>query len=625
MTDSLHAFVDELNRTFEKLHTEKENAFWNTYMGLSDDADSARKELDRCEVRMKEFFQDPERLRSVTAAQARWGADGSCSADDLTALSGWVATFEAHGIDDEEARRLSLEIVDDEGALGSARGKMELGYQHPDKGFVRASSVELSVMLDSEPNEALRRAAWEGLSSIEGYVLDHGFLDVVKKRNRLGRMLGAEDYYDWKVRIVERMSKREVFDLLDDLEVATRDAARTAVEQLAEREGGELAPWNMRYLIKGDVTTEQDPYFPFEHALERWGRSFAAMGIRYRGADLVLDLVDRRGKYENGFMHGPVPAWRDANGHRPARIQFTANAIPGMIGSGERAMETLFHEGGHAAHFANIDMPSPCFAQEFAPTSVAFAETQSMFLDSLLEDADWRRRYALDAAGEPMPLALIEKGIRATQPFAAYGVRGMLAVCYGEKAIYEIPDDELTAERVLEELRAVERRLVFLEGGAARPVLSVPHLLDGESSAYYHGYVLALMAVHQTRAFFLERDGHLVDNPRIGPDLARAYWQPGNSKGFGEFLEELTGETLNARFLAEHVTRPVDECLEAARRAVEKLPRIPTFEGVVDLDAALRMDHGRETIASLGSDGFESFARTYGAWIREQVEARASG
>jgi len=137
--------------------------------------------------------------------------------------------------------------------------------------------------------------------------------------------------------------------------------------------------------------------------------------------------------------------------------------------------------------------------------------------------------------------------------------------------------------------------------------------------------VLALMAVHQTRAFFLQRDGHLVDNPRIGPDLARAYWQPGNSKSFGEFLEELTGETLNARFLAEHVTRPVDECLEAARRAVEKLPRIPTFEGVVDLDAALRMDHGRETIASLGSDGFESFARTYGAWIREQVEARASG
>ena len=49
----------------------------------------------------------------------------------------------------------------------------------------------------------------------------------------------------------------------------------------------------------------------FLHAVRRWGRSFAALGIDYRGAELLLDLVDRRGKYENGFMHGPVVAWRD--------------------------------------------------------------------------------------------------------------------------------------------------------------------------------------------------------------------------------------------------------------------------------------------------------------------------
>ncbi len=41
------------------------------------------------------------------------------------------------------------------------------------------------------------------------------------------------------------------------------------------------------------------------------------------------------------------------------------------------------HEAGHAAHFANIRMPSPLFSQERAPTSVAYAELQSMFLDAL--------------------------------------------------------------------------------------------------------------------------------------------------------------------------------------------------------------------------------------------------
>lgn len=53
--------------------------------------------------------------------------------------------------------------------------------------------------------------------------------------------------------------------------------------------------------------------------------------------------------------------------------------------------------GGHAAHFANIDQRSPFFSQERAPTSVAYAENQSMFLDALMGDGDWLARYARDS------------------------------------------------------------------------------------------------------------------------------------------------------------------------------------------------------------------------------------
>ena len=59
----------------------------------------------------------------------------------------------------------------------------------------------------------------------------------------------------------------------------------------------------------------------------------------------------------------------------------------------------------NTAHFANVDMPAPCFSQEFAPTSVAFAEVQSMFLDSILNDPDWQTRYATTKQGEPMPFS----------------------------------------------------------------------------------------------------------------------------------------------------------------------------------------------------------------------------
>jgi Zn-dependent oligopeptidase len=606
-------FLTDINQQYERLHTIKEDAFWSAYMGLTDDANAAQKRLDELDIELKRWMQDPERL---AAARSELAAHESGDGEELTALRGWVATFEANVIDNAEARTLSEETVAAEGELALSRGGMQLGYESPSEGFVAASSVKLGAMLRSEKDPALRKAAWQGLRSIEPHVLEHGYLEIVNQRNRLGRMMGGEDFYDWTVRRTEGMSKAEIFELLDELEVKTRDSGRRCVDQLKQTHGAEnVTPWNIQYLISGDITAEQDPYFPFAQSLRRWGETFAALNIKYRGAQLVLDLVDRQGKYENGFMHGPVPAWRDRGTWRPARIQFTANAIPGMVGCGRRATETFFHEGGHAAHFANIDMPAPCFAQEFAPTSVAFAEVQSMFLDSLIGDADWQTRYARNGAGESMPVELIRRAITATQPFAAWQIRAMLTVPYAERAIYELPEDKLTPEMILTTIRRVESELTFLDEGGSRPVLSVPHLLAGESSAYYHGYVLADMAVQQTRNYFLQRDGHLVDNPAIGPELARVYWQPGNSFRFVDFIQQLTGRSLSADDLADQVNRSVELALTHAERSIEKLSDIPPRSGPVELDALIQVMHGNELTA--GGDGitFEETAEQFAQWI----------
>merc|ERR550537_1441759 len=119
----------------------------------------------------------------------------------------------------------------------------------------------------------------------------------------------------------------------------------------------------------------------------------------------------------------------------------------------------------------------------------------------------------------------------------------MLSVPYFEKALYELPDDEVTADKIAALADEVEVRI---QGGLSpRPLLSVPHLLSDEASCYYHGYVLAEMAVHQTRAFFMKRDGYIVDNPKVGPTLKDAYWRPGNSEPFLGLVESLTGAPLS--------------------------------------------------------------------------------
>lgn len=606
-------FLTLLNLEYETRHTAKEDAFWSAYMGLADDAKAARKRFGELEIELKRWLRNPELAAAVEAALET----GDASEDERVALRGWQRTFAAHGIAGEEAQALSEEIVEAEAALANARASMKLGYELEGE-FHPASSVKLGLMVRSGKSNEERKAAWEGLRSIEQFVLDNGFVELVRQRNRLGRMLGGEDFYDWTVRRVEGLSKNQIFDLLDDLEARTRDAARLSIEALKGRHGEETTPWNISHLVSGDVTKALDPYFPIGDSVARWVKSFAAMGIDYRGATLVLDLLDRPGKYENGFMHGPVPAWRGPEGHRPARIHFTANAVPGQVGAGQRALQTLLHEGGHAAHFANIDMPAPCFAQEFAPTSVAFAETQSMFLDSVLDDADWLTRYAKRADGAAVPFELIERAIRAKQPFAAWTLRSMMVVPYAERAIYEIPDDELSASRILEVIREVEARILSLEGGAPRPVLSVPHLLSGESSAYYHGYVLAQIAVYQTRAHFLERDGHLVDNAKIGPELTATYWRPGNSETFMDFVAELTGRPLSAEDLAGQVSRSADEAVDSARQAIAKLAEIPEFDGAFELGAKVEIVHGSEQVAS-SVNGFEALANDFASWVGKRA------
>lgn len=604
-----------LNSEYAALHTAKEELFWATKMGITKEYEA----FNAAENALQAFRQDAQTLARCRDLAARAQTDAQ-----RETLKGWIRFFECGVIEDPSAQRDAAEIVEIESGIAKARGGFALGYVDPASGqHARASSVALSLKVASDPDEHVRKAAYEGLESIEKFALGAGFLELVKRRNRFAKKLGYADYYDWKVSTTEGFGKHALFALLDDLEARTRDAGRARVEAVRAQHGDSaVAPWNFRFHTQGDAVRDLDPYMRFDEALLRWGRSFTALGIRFEKALVQLDLVVRQGKYENGFCHAPEVPYADAERTVGARVNFTSNAVPGQVGSGQRAVETFFHEGGHAAHFANMRMGAPCFSQEFAPTSAAFAETQSMFCDSLLADADWLARYALDAEGRPAPWALVERATRMHQAVAVVHVRNLLAVAYAEKALYELADDELTDERVMATFRAVEQRLTFLER-CPRPTLAVPHLLSGEAACIYHGYVLALGGVAQTRAFFEARDGYLTDNPKIGPTLREKYWLPGNSITFTDYLARLTGAPFSFDALVKDVSRDADAAVEDQRRRLARAEGRPAFAGPVDLDLTLRMVHGKEVIASTEAATFEQVAARYADWIRSLEPARA--
>merc|ERR1712070_724281 len=154
----------------------------------------------------------------------------------------------------------------------------------------------------------------------------------------------------------------------------------------------------------------------------------------------------------------------------------------------------------------------------------------------------------------------IEESIRSKGPYEVFELGRMLAVPFFERALYELPDEELTASKIIQLADEIEVRV---QGGlSARPLLSVPHILSDESSCYYHGYVLAEMSVHQTREYFLAKHKRIVDNPVVGPTLRDNYWLPGNSKMFLDLVEELTGKPLTGDAWVSELKEPLDEVLK---------------------------------------------------------------
>ncbi len=614
MQDARSLF-DTLNTDYLTVHKTKEDLFWDTYMAVSDD-DAG---FARAEEAYKNFISDPARLASVRQALASLGdanADDAATASLRHGLKGWLALFEANIVDSDAARELMVELIQREADLFTKRRDLVLRHTNEAGQVEDATLSMLATNMGTNRIEAARKSSHDALMELERWVLANGWLDIVKKRNAFARAQGFPDYFDYKVRKNEQMSPDHLFTILDDFEVRTRAANTRALVDLEQAHGANATqPWNLRFFVSGDVTRQLDPYLSFAKGLERWLQSFRHLGIAYRGATMQLDLLERKGKYQNGFCHGPIPPYFNAHNEWVAgQINFTAGAKPDQIGSGARAINTLFHEGGHAAHFANVTQNAPCFSQEFAPTSMAYAETQSMFCDSLLDDADWLKRYAHNAQGEPIPDALIHARIQTTQPFAAYGERSILVVPYFERALYRLGDEQLTADAVLALARATELRILGVAVGP-RPLLSIPHLLNQESSAAYHGYLLANMAVYQTRAYFEKTYGYLTDNPAIGPELSKHYWARGNSISHNDTLLSLTGEPFNARYLADNCNQTVDEAWAEAQATMaaattRNYPPAPA----PNLDATIRIVHGAELIAD-NSESDEVMCQQFEQWV----------
>ena len=134
------------------------------------------------------------------------------------------------------------------------------------------------------------------------------------------------------------------------------------------------------------------------------------------------------------------------------------------------------------------------------------------------------------------------------------------------------------------------------------------------------------MAVHQTRAHFKRAYGRLVDEPRIGADLTRAYWAPGNGAAFLDLVQSLTGAPLTGDAWVASLSEDLEALVKSERAeydaALREGPALPAGGGA-DLGMRVVLVHGAEVIADSGPAGgadaaqrFAAATAAFKAWVR---------
>lgn len=593
-----HRYLDRLNKEYFKLHRAYEELFWLSYMGDH----SVNKQMAAALAKRDAFRANPKYTAKLQELL------GDADRSTKKRLEVWLDFFGCY-----QTPAVALPIKEKinklEADLQKKQAERKEGYLDPKtKKFVVASTVKMATMIATHDDERVRRACFEAreklaLSFVKEYVV------LVGLRNKYAQALGYSDFYDFKVRREDGMTKKELFGVFDNIYRQTKFAFKD-LRQLEKKMLGLRQPWNFGYLMAGDFTKEEDPYFQFSDALWRWGRSFASLGIDYHDGRLNLDLIDRKGKYNNGFCHWPDLV-RFQNGRRfPGSSNFTCNVVLGQVGSGHQGFDTLFHEGGHAAHLLNSEQVDVCLNSEYAPASTSWAETQSMFLDTLFSGIDWATRYAKNDKGESYPFDLFERKVKKLQPLRPLNLNGIIFVSNFEKEIYETKD--LTEEKVLVLARSNYKKY-YDRAEDSLTVLNVPHIYSWESSASYHGYGLATLALDQWREYFYQKYGYIVDNPKVGEEMAKV-WKLGAAKKFNEFVLLATKKKLSAEAFLRLVTATADETINLAKKKIQRLAKVKISNQPVKLNARIKMVHGRKEIAN-NQKSFEAMAKKYSQWL----------
>jgi hypothetical protein len=377
----------------------------------------------------------------------------------------------------------------------------------------------LRVELSNEPDRARRQRLEEVRRALADEHLNPVYLDAARIDREAVAQLGAPNYYELYRRFGYRLDElaAECAELLDATERTWEQAADRAFRARLGIGLADARAWDVPRLFRAP---EWDESFPSDRMLPALRSTLGDLGVDLDAqANVHLDLERRPGKIPRAFC-APIEV--------PNRVMLVIQPI-----GGRDDWEALFHEAGHAEHFAHTRADLPMEARHLG--DMAVTEGWAMLLQHLVAEPAWLQRR-LDV---PRVAQLANEGAMQL----LYFVRR-----YAAKLLYEIEffqaDDPVSMR---------PRYVELLTDASKIPASPENYLGDIDGGFYVTGYLRSWAFEAQLRDFLRGEFGNAWFARREAGDLLRELWSLGQGPTADALLRDVTGAQLEMAAVADRI------------------------------------------------------------------------
>jgi peptidyl-dipeptidase A len=517
MAPAPHELVRALEDRFKPLETEFAKAYWDSQVDANPETEGRRTEL---ELELRRVKGDPAVLRDVQTALDQELHDPVVRRQlevlRLSLLENQMT---------EESRR---EIVELSSAVES-----DFASFRPRVGGKALSDNDIDDILGSSDDADLRREAWEASKQIGGVVADR-VRELTRARNQAARDAGFADYYRMSLELQE-MSEEWLFDALGEIETMTQEPFASWKSELDRSlkdrfATSEIYPWHYAdpffQTVPREAKVSLDEELTGADAPELARATFAGWGIDLSQVLEHSDLYPRDRKCQHAFCMDVDRSTGD--------VRILANVVPG-----ERWVEVMLHESGHAAYDVMISRQLPYFLRSAAHTFVT--EAIALLCGRLLRDPSW----LVDLAGVERAHAdrIASRLRRSNAAQSLMFARWVLVMTHFERYLYSDPEGDLDAQW----WSLVERfQLVTPPPGRSAPDWAAKIHVSA-APVYYHNYLLGEVLASQLTAAIEARCGALVGVPEAGEMLIERVFRPGSLLRWDSLIEEALGAPLSSQ------------------------------------------------------------------------------